>query len=49
MTDRSEHSRERVLRRAVRANRRLEIDWLVIPAVVAVVLVVAFGVKLLVG
>lgn len=49
MTDRSEHSRERVLRRAVRANRRLEIDRLVIPAVVAVVLVVAFGVKLLVG
>jgi heme/copper-type cytochrome/quinol oxidase subunit 2 len=36
-------------RRARRANRRLEHEWIVIPAIIVTVFVIAFGAKLLFG
>jgi hypothetical protein len=39
----------RAARRATRANRRLEMEWILIPAIIAVVFVVGFGAKLLFG
>jgi hypothetical protein len=36
-------------RGARRANRRLEVEWIVIPAIVAVVFLIVFGARLLLG
>ena len=37
------------LRRARRANHRLEMEWILVPAIVIVVLLIGFGAKLLLG
>jgi hypothetical protein len=39
----------RAARRATRANRRLEREWIVVPAVIVAVFLIAFGAKLLLG
>jgi hypothetical protein len=39
----------RAAQRATRANRRLEREWVLIPATIVAVLVIAFGAKLLFG
>jgi hypothetical protein len=39
----------RAARQATRANRRLEHEWIVIPAIIVAVFVIAFGTKLLFG
>jgi hypothetical protein len=39
----------RAARKATRAGRRLQIDWIVIPAVIVVIFVLGFGAKLLFG
>jgi hypothetical protein len=39
----------RAARRARRANRRLEHEWIIIPALIVAVFAIAFGAKLLFG
>ncbi len=39
----------RAARQATRANRRLEHEWIVIPAIIVAGFVIAFGTKLLFG
>lgn len=40
---------DRSARGAMRSNRRLELEWVLIPALVAFVFLIVFGAKLLLG